>query len=136
MPRHLFLSSLPNFCRLHCSFPVQLNAAYLLCLQSLSKRIHYGKFVAEAKFRASPVLYEAAIRAQVYCHFSILPLIYDFLPLYFCFLTTMVQIRLFLFSFHWAIKQLLMLFVLVCRTEPSYCICSRTRRWKQISRKE
>ncbi|KAL8199424.1 hypothetical protein R6Q57_012992 [Mikania cordata] len=34
------------------------------CLQALSKRIHYGKFVAEAKFRASPVDYEAAIKAQ------------------------------------------------------------------------
>lgn len=35
-----------------------------ICLQVLSKRIHYGKFVAEAKFRASPNVYEAAIRAQ------------------------------------------------------------------------
>ncbi|KAH6802999.1 chorismate mutase 1 [Perilla frutescens var. frutescens] len=35
-----------------------------LCLQTLSKRIHYGKFVAEAKFRATPDVYEAAIRAQ------------------------------------------------------------------------
>ncbi|KAF8408155.1 hypothetical protein HHK36_007297 [Tetracentron sinense] len=35
-----------------------------ICLQALSKRIHYGKFVAEAKFRASPVVYEAAIRMQ------------------------------------------------------------------------
>ncbi|KAL7256641.1 hypothetical protein ACSBR1_010553 [Camellia fascicularis] len=35
-----------------------------ICLQALSKRIHYGKFVAEAKFRASPDAYEAAIRAQ------------------------------------------------------------------------
>ncbi|KAJ0469445.1 putative chorismate mutase [Helianthus annuus] len=35
-----------------------------ICLQVLSKRIHYGKFVAEAKFRASPNDYEAAIRAQ------------------------------------------------------------------------
>ncbi|KAI3748006.1 hypothetical protein L6452_10810 [Arctium lappa] len=35
-----------------------------ICLQALSKRIHYGKFVAEAKFRASPDDYEAAIRAQ------------------------------------------------------------------------
>ncbi|KAJ4826300.1 Chorismate mutase 1-like protein [Turnera subulata] len=35
-----------------------------ICLQSLSKRIHYGKFVAEAKFRAAPDDYEAAIRAQ------------------------------------------------------------------------
>ncbi|PIN14831.1 Chorismate mutase [Handroanthus impetiginosus] len=35
-----------------------------ICLQVLSKRIHYGKFVAEAKFRASPDVYEAAINAQ------------------------------------------------------------------------
>ncbi|KAJ7974355.1 Chorismate mutase [Quillaja saponaria] len=35
-----------------------------MCLQTLSKRIHYGKFVAEAKFRSSPYAYEAAIRAQ------------------------------------------------------------------------
>lgn len=35
-----------------------------ICLQSLSKRIHYGKFVAEAKFRESPDLYQTAIRAQ------------------------------------------------------------------------
>ncbi|XP_068654720.1 chorismate mutase 1, chloroplastic-like [Aristolochia californica] len=35
-----------------------------ICLQALSKRIHYGKFVAEAKYQASPDVYEAAIRAQ------------------------------------------------------------------------
>ncbi|XP_034706780.1 chorismate mutase 1, chloroplastic [Vitis riparia] len=35
-----------------------------ICLQALSKRIHYGKFVAEAKFQASPDAYEAAIKAQ------------------------------------------------------------------------
>ncbi|KAI3970864.1 hypothetical protein MKX01_024511 [Papaver californicum] len=35
-----------------------------LCLQVLSKRIHYGKFVAEAKFRASSDLYVPAIREQ------------------------------------------------------------------------
>eukprot|EP01018_Ginkgo_biloba_P035359 Gb_08624 [translate_table: standard] len=35
-----------------------------MCLQALSKRIHYGKFVAEAKFRGSPEVYEIAIRAQ------------------------------------------------------------------------
>ncbi|XP_022938990.1 chorismate mutase 1, chloroplastic-like [Cucurbita moschata] len=35
-----------------------------ICLQALSKRIHYGKFVAEAKFRESPDAYEAAIRKQ------------------------------------------------------------------------
>ncbi|XP_044480137.1 chorismate mutase 1, chloroplastic-like [Mangifera indica] len=35
-----------------------------MCLQALSKRIHYGKFVAEAKFSADPEAYKAAIRAQ------------------------------------------------------------------------
>ncbi|KAL8160943.1 hypothetical protein V2J09_012432 [Rumex salicifolius] len=35
-----------------------------ICLQALSKRIHYGKFVAEAKFRASPDDYKEAIIAQ------------------------------------------------------------------------
>ncbi|CAI9763264.1 unnamed protein product [Fraxinus pennsylvanica] len=35
-----------------------------ICLQVLSKRIHYGKFVAEAKYRASPDVYNAAIKAQ------------------------------------------------------------------------
>ncbi|XP_058727419.1 chorismate mutase 1, chloroplastic-like [Vicia villosa] len=36
----------------------------VMCLQALSKRIHYGKFVAEAKFQANPDSYEAAIIAQ------------------------------------------------------------------------
>ncbi|XP_010258849.1 PREDICTED: chorismate mutase 1, chloroplastic-like isoform X2 [Nelumbo nucifera] len=35
-----------------------------ICLQALSKRMHYGKFVAEAKFRVSPDAYEVAIRKQ------------------------------------------------------------------------
>ncbi|WOK99655.1 chorismate mutase 3, chloroplastic-like [Canna indica] len=35
-----------------------------ICLQALSKRIHYGKFVAEAKFLAAPDIYEPAIKAQ------------------------------------------------------------------------
>eukprot|EP00252_Welwitschia_mirabilis_P019334 TRINITY_DN4443_c0_g1_i7.p1 TRINITY_DN4443_c0_g1~~TRINITY_DN4443_c0_g1_i7.p1 ORF type:complete len:333 (-),score=61.91 TRINITY_DN4443_c0_g1_i7:445-1443(-) len=35
-----------------------------MCLQALSKRIHYGKFVAEAKFREDPELYKDAILAQ------------------------------------------------------------------------
>ena len=34
----------------------------VLCLQALSKRIHYGMFVAEAKFRAAPAQYGALIR--------------------------------------------------------------------------
>ncbi|XP_031491261.1 chorismate mutase 1, chloroplastic-like [Nymphaea colorata] len=35
-----------------------------ICLQALSKRIHYGKFVAEAKFQQSPAVYRTAIEAQ------------------------------------------------------------------------
>ncbi|CAI9109768.1 OLC1v1009663C1 [Oldenlandia corymbosa var. corymbosa] len=35
-----------------------------ICLQALSKRIHYGKFVAEAKYQASPEVYNAAILSQ------------------------------------------------------------------------
>ncbi|KAJ6823705.1 chorismate mutase 1, chloroplastic-like [Iris pallida] len=35
-----------------------------ICLQALSKRIHYGKFVAEAKFQEAPDVYQTAIRAQ------------------------------------------------------------------------
>ncbi|KAE9590332.1 putative chorismate mutase [Lupinus albus] len=35
-----------------------------MCLQALSKRIHYGKFVAEAKFQAAPDAYKPAIMAQ------------------------------------------------------------------------
>ncbi|KAG8077048.1 hypothetical protein GUJ93_ZPchr0006g42336 [Zizania palustris] len=34
-----------------------------IILQALSKRIHYGNFVAEAKFRESPDMYSAAIKA-------------------------------------------------------------------------
>ena len=33
----------------------------VLCLQALSKRIHYGKFVAEAKFRADTEQYQRLI---------------------------------------------------------------------------
>ncbi|KAJ8430029.1 hypothetical protein Cgig2_010958 [Carnegiea gigantea] len=36
-----------------------------ISLQALSKRIHYGKYVAEAKFRASPEVYTPAIVAQL-----------------------------------------------------------------------
>ena len=34
----------------------------VLCLQALSKRIHYGKFVAEAKYRAQPEQYKQLIK--------------------------------------------------------------------------
>ncbi|KAK9683701.1 hypothetical protein RND81_10G159100 [Saponaria officinalis] len=36
----------------------------LVCLQALSRRIHFGKFVAEAKFRNDTEGYSAAIRAN------------------------------------------------------------------------
>jgi chorismate mutase len=36
----------------------------LVCLQALSRRIHYGKFVAEVKFRGAPQDYEPLIRAK------------------------------------------------------------------------
>ena len=34
-------------------------------MQALSRRIHYGKLVAEVKFRESSEEYELAIRAKV-----------------------------------------------------------------------
>ncbi len=34
------------------------------CLQSLSKRIHYGKFVAESKYRNNPDAFRAPVEAQ------------------------------------------------------------------------
>ncbi|XP_027356909.1 chorismate mutase 2-like [Abrus precatorius] len=42
----------------------QTAASDLALLQAISRRIHYGKFVAEAKFRASPKDYEPLIRAR------------------------------------------------------------------------
>ncbi|XP_017700028.2 chorismate mutase 2-like [Phoenix dactylifera] len=39
-------------------------ASDLVCLQALSRRIHYGRFVAEAKYRDAPQDYNPAIRAQ------------------------------------------------------------------------
>ncbi|KAM7276931.1 hypothetical protein ACFE04_018797 [Oxalis oulophora] len=36
----------------------------IVCLQALSRRIHYGKFVAEVKFRNAPQDYEPLIRAK------------------------------------------------------------------------
>ncbi|CAN1146250.1 Chorismate mutase 1, chloroplastic [Linum perenne] len=35
-----------------------------ICVQALSKRIHYGKYVAESKFRENPNEYIAAIESQ------------------------------------------------------------------------
>ncbi|GAO13539.1 uncharacterized protein UV8b_05811 [Ustilaginoidea virens] len=34
------------------------------CLQALSRRIHYGKFVAESKYRSDPEMYKRLIRAN------------------------------------------------------------------------
>ncbi|KAI9106645.1 hypothetical protein K1719_022173 [Acacia pycnantha] len=42
----------------------QTAACDLSLLQAISRRIHYGKFVAEVKFRESPQEYEPLIRAQ------------------------------------------------------------------------
>ncbi|KAK8926633.1 Chorismate mutase 2 [Platanthera zijinensis] len=42
----------------------QAAASDLVCLQALSKRIHYGRFVAEVKFRDSPSTYIPAIHAK------------------------------------------------------------------------
>lgn len=36
----------------------------IVCLQALSRRIHYGKYVAEVKFRCAPEAYSAAIRTK------------------------------------------------------------------------
>ena len=36
----------------------------VIILQALSRRIHYGKFVAEAKFRAAPEEYSALVRVR------------------------------------------------------------------------
>ncbi|XP_021734118.1 chorismate mutase 2-like [Chenopodium quinoa] len=40
-------------------------ASDLACLQVLSRRIHFGKYVAEVKFRSETEAYSAAIRAKV-----------------------------------------------------------------------
>ncbi|XP_020588558.1 chorismate mutase 2-like [Phalaenopsis equestris] len=42
----------------------QIAASDLICLQALSKRIHYGRYVAEIKFRDSPHDYIPAIKAK------------------------------------------------------------------------
>ncbi|ONK68935.1 uncharacterized protein A4U43_C05F17560 [Asparagus officinalis] len=42
----------------------QTSASDLVCLQLLSRRIHYGRFVAEVKFRDAPNDYTPAIRVQ------------------------------------------------------------------------
>jgi hypothetical protein len=42
-------------------------------LQALSKRIHYGKFVAEAKFTQDPGKFEPHIKAQVHYGGNVLP---------------------------------------------------------------
>lgn len=63
------ISYLIFFLRVQCqreSIMENLLKTYdLLLPQALSKRIHYGKFVAEAKFQAAADSYKAAIIAQV-----------------------------------------------------------------------
>ncbi|KAK7317446.1 hypothetical protein RJT34_01690 [Clitoria ternatea] len=44
----------------------QTAASDLSLLQAISRRIHYGKFVAEVKFRDSSQDYDPLIRAKVY----------------------------------------------------------------------
>ncbi|XP_074563140.1 chorismate mutase 2, cytosolic-like [Curcuma longa] len=39
-------------------------ASDLICLQALSRRIHFGKFVAEVKYRDAPLDYTTAIQAK------------------------------------------------------------------------
>jgi hypothetical protein len=43
----------------------------LLQLQALSKRIHYGKYVAEAKFQGAPDTYTPAILNKARIQFSL-----------------------------------------------------------------
>ena len=64
-------------------------------MQVLSKRIHYGKFVAEAKFQAAPDAYVAAIRAQVHFFFQMHP---------------RARSTLFVMFFHNVLKRVLILF--------------------------
>lgn len=49
-------------------FVIEYGYNVLVPLQALSKRIHYGKFVAEAKYLESHELYEPAIKAKVTFH--------------------------------------------------------------------
>ena len=46
------------------SIPLRSLPTYIHCMQALSKRIHYGKFVAEAKFRKQTAEYRALIARQ------------------------------------------------------------------------
>lgn len=58
-------SILPRICREgDCHNYGSSATCDVACLQALSKRIHYGKFVAEAKFQAAPEQYSALIRAR------------------------------------------------------------------------
>ncbi|XP_028548008.1 chorismate mutase 2-like, partial [Dendrobium catenatum] len=47
-------------------------ASDLVCLQAISRRIHYGKFVAEVKFRDAPLDYSSAINNEVSSFFYLL----------------------------------------------------------------
>jgi len=50
---------------INSGFYIDGNLFFVMTAQVLSKRIHYGKFVAEAKYQASPDAYKSAIFAQV-----------------------------------------------------------------------
>lgn len=53
--------------RIHCSMPAHASSTHPHThpfVQALSKRIHYGMFVAEAKFRKQPAEYTELIRRQ------------------------------------------------------------------------
>jgi len=62
VPRHK-APHRPSF--FHYCHEVSLHNFITFPMQVLSKRIHYGKFVAEAKFQGAPDIYQPAIRAQV-----------------------------------------------------------------------
>ncbi|KAJ6354748.1 hypothetical protein OIU77_005366 [Salix suchowensis] len=71
-PDNLPPSMIPNYNYSQVLHPggasININKAIwdidLICLQALSRRIHYGKFVAEIKFRDAPNDYEPPIRAK------------------------------------------------------------------------
>ena len=61
----------PSVFRAHAHWVAQVHESsglpagvVVACLQALSKRIHYGKFVAESKFRAAPDAFRSLARAQ------------------------------------------------------------------------
>jgi chorismate mutase len=62
--RHYVAELVPRICRQGDDRQYGSTALCdVACLQALSKRIHYGKFVAESKFQADPDLYSGLIDA-------------------------------------------------------------------------